>query len=51
MLESLPTLNDYLANIAAHNANIEDNTRNILVELRGVIVNEGNGRGFRSYPA
>lgn len=47
----LPTLNDYIVKIEAHNANIEANTQQILIELRGVIVNEGSGRGFRSYPA
>jgi hypothetical protein len=47
----LPTLNDHIMKIAAHNANIEQSTRQILVELQGVIVNEGSGRGFRSYPA
>ena len=50
-IEVLPTLNDYIVKIEAHNANIEQNTHQILVELQGVIVNEGNGRGFRSYPA
>lgn len=56
--QAMPTLNDYLAQIAAHNANIEANTREnaeatreMLKELRGLIVNEGNGRGIRSYPA
>lgn len=56
--QAIPTLNDYLAQIAAHNANIEANTREnaeatreMLKELRGLIVNEGNGRGIRSYPA
>ena len=47
----LPTLNDHIARIEAHNANIERNTQQILTELQGVIVNEGSGRGFRSYPS
>lgn len=50
-LAVLPSLADYMARIEAHNANTAENTRQILSELRGVIVNEGSGRGFRSYPA
>ena len=50
-LAVLPSLADYMARIEAHNANTAENTRQILSELRGVIVNDGSGRGFRSYPA
>lgn len=50
-VEVIPTLNDHLAKISANSANIERNTQQILTELQGVIVNEGSGRGFRSYPS
>lgn len=56
--ETLPTLADYAAKIEAHTANIAQNThdaaliaKQTLEELRGMIVNEGSGRGIRSYPA
>ena len=50
-LEEVPSLNNYIAQIAAHNANVDESTHQILLELQGVIVNEGSGRGFRSYPS
>ena len=50
-LAVLPSLADYMMRIEAHNANTAENTQQILGELRGVIINEGSGRGFRSYPA
>ena len=50
-LAVLPSLADYMVRIEAHNANTAENTQQILGELRGVIINEGSGRGFRSYPA
>lgn len=50
-LAVLPSLADYMVRIEAHNANTAENTQQILGELRSVIINEGSGRGFRSYPA
>lgn len=50
-LAVLPSLADYMVRIEAHNANTAENTQQILNELRSVIINEGSGRGFRSYPA
>ncbi len=44
-----PTLADHVAQMAANSANIDTATQQILQELRGVIINEGAGRGFRAY--
>lgn len=58
IFEIMPSVADYLAKVEAHAANIAETNRDIaesnratLNELRGIIVNEGSGRGVRSYPA
>ena len=42
----LPTLNDYMAQVAASNANIENHTRQILLDLEGMMTSASGRRAL-----